>query len=585
MHDLVIANGIVVDGTGAERRRADIGIKDGKIAEIGEIGKNAAEEVIDADGRIVSPGFVDLHTHYDAQLFWDPTASPSPFHGVTTVLGGFCGFGLAPLNPDATDYLVRMLSQVEDIPLSALHAGVPCDWTQFSEFAGRLRGNTAVNAGFSIGHSAVRRVVMGERAVGEQATPEETARMQDLVRSALAQGALGFSTSHSVSHNDHHGAPVPSRYATIDEFKALAAVCGEFEGSSLEIQPGLDYDEEACEIVTSMSVAAQRTLNWNLIAVPDLSDKTKARIDRQLAMSDYARERGGEVVALTLPTGVGLHMDLYRGGVFDIITGWDKLFRMSREERLAALRDPSLRAELVTKGRTPDSAGEMLLNPEVLAVEQGMSPESAQFNGKTIAEIGRLTGKDPYDAMFDLALGDGLKTLFTCLNRDEDREAYEFRVKLWRDDRTVIGGSDAGAHVETIDSFAYFTQMIAQAVRRYGVIELEECIQMLTQGPARLMGLRKRGELRSGWHADITIFDEATIARGPIHMLHDFPTGASRLYAEAEGIDRVIVGGVPIVERGRWTGAHPGTLLERGRDTRTVGVGRRAVESELAYAE
>lgn len=574
MYDVIIRNGTLIDGTGDERRVADLAIRDGRVAEIGEIDPADAERTIDADGLIVAPGFIDLHTHYDAQVFWDPLLSPSPFHGVTTVLGGLCGFTLQPLNPDAAGYLVPMLSQVEDIPLPALEAGVPCDWNDFAGFRAGIEGRTAINCGFSTGHSALRRVVMGERAMGEAATPEDVAAMVRLLDTALAQGSLGFSTSNSTTHSDHRGGPVPSRYAHRDEFVALAAVCGGYEGAAVEIQPGLLFDEAAAALMADMSIASGRTVNWNAMFTSTLDANERDTVARQLSMSDYARARGGDVVGLTVPITAVPHFDLWRGGVFDIVPGWDRLIRLAPAERIVALRDPAFRATLRAAAYAPEAQAiqvvRQLFDPEHILVERAGNPAVNALAGQSIGRIAAARGADPFDTLLDVALEDGLQTLFTFADIGEDEATYRFRRDLWRDDRLCVGGSDAGAHVETIDTFSYFTRMIEQAVRRFGVISLEECVHHLTAAPARLAGLRDRGVLRRGAHADIVLFEEGRIARRPIERRDDFPTNASRLYAEAEGIEKVIVGGATVIDRGRDTGARPGSFLARGRDTVSV---------------
>lgn len=572
MYDLIIGNGTVIDGTGAERIRADVAVKNGKIAAIGKFSRSDADEFIDADGLIVSPGFIDIHTHYDAQLLWDPTASPSPYHGVTTIIGGLCGFTLAPITSDATDYLIRMLARVEDIPLAALHAGVHCDWTTTAQYRARLAGRVAVNAGFLAGHSTIRRVVMGERGLSERARPEDIHAMKKLLRQSISQGALGFSTSHSTSHSDHNGNPVPSRAASFEEFIALSEVCREFEGTHVEIQPGLTFDDEAAELVTAMSLASERTVSWNPMIVQDCNPETRAHVERQLRLSDHARERGGDAIALAVPTSAGFHMDLIRGTIFDCITGWDALFRMSVEDRLREFSNPERRRVLFEQARDPASPGVFMHDPDMLVVEQGFTDATRAFNGKSVGEVARMTGKSYEDAMSDIVVADELKTLFTMAEAGEDYDSYAYRVELCRDNRTVLAGSDAGAHVESIDTFAFYTHFLAQAVRKYGLLPLEEAIEMITRSPARLMGLKNRGELRPGYWADIAIFDEASIARGPVHMRNDFPTGANRLYADAIGMERVIVNGETIINKGVYTGAVPGRIFAPDTDTRTVGI-------------
>lgn len=575
--DMLIRNGTIVDGTGAPQYHADIAIAGGRIVGIGSYAPDDANDVIDADGLIVAPGFVDCHTHYDAQLFWDPLAAPSSNHGVTTVISGLCGFTLQPLTPEAAEYLVPMLSKVEDIPISALAAGVPLNWNSFAGFRAGLENRLGINAGFATGHSAIRQVVMGDRAKGEPASPEDIAKMQDLLRSCLAEGSLGFSTSNSPTHNDHLGEAVPSRHATHEEFVALASVCSEFEGSQVEVQPGIAFDEDTARLMNDMSVAAQRTVNWNAMFTIGMDAKIEKTIERQLHMSDYAREHGGRVIGLTVPVTGGAHVDLIRGcGVFDVVAGWEPFFKLSVPDRVNALKDPAyreqMRAHLQASADSGYTVAATIQSGERLMVERGATPETARFNGQTLAEIGRQTGKSPLEALFDVAVADDLQTLFTFTLVGDDAETFRKRLKLWRDDRLCVGGSDAGAHVETIDTFNYFTRMLGRAVRELGVVSLEECVHHITEAPARLMGLKDRGVLRPGAWADICIFDKDTVGTDSVETRYDFPGGAPRLYANAIGIEKVIVSGKTILDGGLPTGALPGHFLQRGHDTYTVGV-------------
>lgn len=577
IYDRLIRGGTIVDGTGAERYEADVGIKDGRIAAIGALSPQDADTVTDAGGLIVAPGFVDVHTHYDAQLFWDPLATPSSLHGVTTVIAGNCGFSIQPLSPKAAQYLVPMLSKVEDIPIVSLEAGVALDWTSFAEFRQRLTGRLGINAGFNSGHSALRQQVMGERAKGNSATMEEVGQMQALMRQCLAEGALGFSTSHSATHNDHLGEPVPSRFADYDEFIALSSVCGEFAGTHVQIQPGMDFDDFATQLMTGMSVASQRTVNWNAMFTQNFNDDTVRLINRQLAMSDHARESGGRVIGLTVPIPGGAHIDLIRGcGAFDIIPGWEPFFMLSVADRVGALKDDGYRARM--KQQLLQAAGDgfvlagTLAAGERLLVEAGVTPDVARFNGASTAEIGANSGCDAIDALFNVAIADDLRTLFTFRQVSDNRESYAKRLALWRDERLCPGGSDAGAHVETIDSFNYFTRLLADPVREHGLLNLEECVHYLTEAPAALVGLKDRGVLRQGAWADICVFDKDSVGTKAIETRADFPGGATRLFAAADGIEQVIVSGLPILKRGHATGALPGQFLQRGRDTQSVGI-------------
>jgi N-acyl-D-aspartate/D-glutamate deacylase len=569
MLDLKIINGTIVDGSGRPGYRGDVGVKDGRIVALGTLGEPAAQ-TIDASGKIVSPGFIDVHTHYDAQAFWDRALTPSSLHGVTSIFGGFCGFSIAPLHPDASDYLMRMLSHVEGMPLESLQQGVPWDWKTFGDYLGKLEGKLAVNAGFCAGHSAIRRWVMGERAVGHEATEQEIADMADLLRQSIRQGALGFSTSLSVTHNDGDSAPVPSRSASRHEVMALARVVAEFDGTIAELIPGVDFNEEVYQILTDFSLNTQRPVNWNAALIQSAKPDVIAAAEHKLKATNYARAQGAEVIALTTPQAATVRMNFFTGFILDALPDWFKLFKLPLDERMQKMRDPEYRRHLLERG-TSDEAGALrvLLAFDNLKVDEAFSDATRPYIGRTIGDIARAEGKAPFDVMLDLALADNLKTSFMPGHADNSRATFVERAKLWRDDRTVVGASDAGAHVDSIDTFAFSTMMLGLGVREYGVISLEEAVQQLTQKAAQLYGLRERGEIREGWFADLVVFDPATVGAGPTYTKFDLPAGAGRLYADAYGIEHVIVNGTPIVAHGELTGATPGTIFHPGRDTET----------------
>ncbi|HUO47196.1 MAG TPA: amidohydrolase family protein, partial [Acidimicrobiales bacterium] len=350
MHDLVIRGGTVLDGTGAPGLRADVAVDDGRVAAVvgaddagGERLEGAAE--LDAAGLMVAPGFVDLHTHYDAQLAWDPMATPSPLHGVTTVVGGNCGFSLAPCGPEHADYLARMMARVEGMPLSALEH-LDWSWTGFGDWLGRFDGAIAVNAGFLVGHSALRRAAMGDDAVGAEADGGQVAAMVALLHRSLEEGALGFSTSQAHTHNDGAGQPVPSRAATRAELEALCAVLSEHPGTTLElILPGClnGFTDEEMDLMATLSLRANRPANWNVLGVSSLNP---GAAEHQLAASDYAAARGARLVALTLPHTMKIRLSFEHGAILDGLPGWRELFALPPEARLARLRDPDERRRL-----------------------------------------------------------------------------------------------------------------------------------------------------------------------------------------------------------------------------------------------
>jgi N-acyl-D-aspartate/D-glutamate deacylase len=570
MLDVAIRGGTLVDGSGAPGRRGDLGIRDGRIAAMGDVPEQARQTVA-ASGRVVAPGFVDIHTHYDAQAFWDGTLSPSPYHGVTTVVGGNCGFSIAPLTPDAGDYLMRMLARVEGMPLESLEQGVPWDWRSFGEYLGRLEGRLAVNAGFMVGHSALRRVVMGERAVGQEASEAELAEMVELLRTSLEEGGLGFSSTVSPTHNDGDGNPVPSRHASREELVALAAAVRSFPGTTLEFLPGVGiFSEDQKRLMTDLSLAARRPLNWNVLAV---TASNADMVEAQLSATDYARERGAEVLALTVPQAMTVRINLRTGFVFDALGGWAGLFRLPLEARKAKLADPAVRKQL-DEGANSEASGILraLANWSAMRIGETFAAENRSCEGRTVGEIAQERGVAPFDAMLDIAIADDLRTSFTPPTGGEEDADWQARGRVWLDDRSIIGASDAGAHLDMIDTFAVPTRVLGNGVREHGVVSLEEGVRQLSDVPARLYGLRERGRLAQGWHADVVVFDPDTVGCGPTETRFDLPAGAGRLYADASGIGHVLVGGVEIVRDGVHTGALPGRVLRSGRDTDTVEV-------------
>ncbi|HEY6319705.1 MAG TPA: amidohydrolase family protein [Acidimicrobiia bacterium] len=567
MLDVKIRGGEVVDGTGGPRRHADVGVREGRVVAIGAVDEDATQ-TIDADGLVVTPGFVDIHTHYDAQVLWDPATTPSPFHGVTSVVGGNCGFTIAPVEPSETEYLTHMLARVEGMPLESLLAGVPYDWRSFGEYLGRLDGSLAVNAGFLVGHSALRRVVMGDDAVGNPATPDQVEAMTRLLGESLEAGGLGFSSSQATTHNDGNGDPVPSRSATPEELVALAEEAGRHEGTTLEFIPAVGgFNEGHLELMARMSAAADRPLNWNVL-VPNA-----ARADfawKALQASDYAAERGGRVIALTVPDVMRTHLTFKAGFVLDALPGWNKTMALPPDEKMRALADPAERTRLAERASSKD-AGMLrgLATWENMTIIETFAPENRELVGRKVGDIATERGQAPFDALLDVVLADQLRTVLLPPIAGNDEASWELRRDIWRDKRAVVGASDAGAHLDMLSTFTYSTAML-RSCRERGLMPLEEAVQLLTDRQARLYGIRERGRVVEGWHADLVVLDPERVAPSPVVWRNDLPAGAGRLYAGAEGIEHVLVNGVEIARGGELTGARPGTLLRSGRDTETV---------------
>ncbi|HEY8525825.1 MAG TPA: amidohydrolase family protein [Acidimicrobiales bacterium] len=570
MLDLAIRGATIVDGTGAPGRQGDIGVADGRIVAVGTVEDDAAE-TLDAGGLVVAPGFIDPHTHYDAQLFWDPTASPSNVHGVTSIVAGNCGFTLAPLRAEDADYVRRMMVKVEGMPLAALEAGVDWQWETFAEYLDRLDGAIGVNAGFMVGHCALRRYVMGADAIGNEATPEQVEAMVRLLHEAIEAGGLGFSTTLASSHSDGDGQPVASRHASRDELLALCAAVGEHPGTFLEgaFEGGLDtFTDEEIDLVAAMTAAAGRSLNWNVLTVDSAAPD---RVPRQLQASDEAAARGGRVVALTMPVLVPMNMNFGTFCALWLIPGWGDVMRLPLEEKRAKLADPAVRRELLAKSRSEEAGVfRRLTGWDQYVIGDTFSEANEGLSGRIVADIAAERGQEPFDTLLDIVAADDFRTVLWPRPTDNDAESWRMRQEVWDDPRTMIGGSDAGAHLDRMCGSTYTTRLLADTLRGRKLVSLERAVQMLTQEPARLFGLQGRGEIAVGNHADLVVFDPETVGAENARLVADLPGGSARLTAGSEGIVRVYVAGTATVEDGKATGATPGRILRSGRDTVTV---------------
>jgi N-acyl-D-aspartate/D-glutamate deacylase len=569
--DLVIRGGILVDGTGSPRRVADIAVNSGRIIGIGEDATNLAStagRIVDVDGLVVAPGFIDVHTHYDAQALWDPTLSPSPLHGVTTLFAGNCGFSLAPMSADIADYMVRMLARVEGMPLESLRAGVQPTWSTTEEYLQGFDRGLAANAGFMVGHSALRRVVMREESTQRVATDAEIEAMRLLLRQGLAAGAMGFSSTWSKTHSDADGVPVPSRHADVRELLALAAVAGEFQGTSVEFlseASGGAFAQGDLDIMTDMSVAAGRPLNWNLMA-PSAENLDVCRT--KLEAGTHASSKGGRVVALVMPSRPSVRVSFASGFVLDSLQGWAPTMVLPIEEKRKVLSDPEQRRRLRELSKLPSTVQRWSDWPTRFIMET-FTPQTQQYEGRAVAEIAAAEGKEPFDALLDIALADGLRTTFGDIPKADTTADWEARAEIIRDPRSLIGGSDAGAHLDMLGTFNYATELLAHGVREFGAFSLEEGVKHLTSEPARLYGLRDRGVVAVGSAADLVVLDPDVVASQPLSTLDDLPANGSRIYAGAIGIAHVFVAGTETVTSGEFTGILPGRVLRSGADTVT----------------
>jgi N-acyl-D-aspartate/D-glutamate deacylase len=573
MYDYVIRGATVVDGTGAPGRQADVAVDGGTVVAVGDVEEQGRTE-LDAGGLVVTPGFVDPHTHYDAQLFWDPTASPSNIHGVTTIVGGNCGFTLAPIRAADADYMRRMMAKVEGMPLPALEHGVTWDWETFGDYLARLDGNLAVNAGFLVGHCALRRYVMGADSIGNEANADQVADMVRLLDESIDAGALGFSSSQSYTHSDGDGNPIASRFASTDEVLALCEATGRHAGTTLEyITDGcLDgFSDEEIARMAQMSARARRPLNWNVLTVDSRSPE---KVEHQLSASDAAAAAGGRIVALTMPTLVPMNMSFRNYCALFMLPDWGPIMSLPVPERIAKLRDPETRAFMNERAQSPD-AGVFRRLASWANYELGdtFSPATKALKGRRIKDLAAARGTSPFDTLLDIVIADDLRTILWPIPSDGDPDSWKLRAEVWNDGRAMIGGSDAGAHLDRMLGSQYTTAFLADSLRGRKLVTLERAVQLMTDAPARLFGLKGRGRIEVGGRADLVVFDPETVGATKARLVEDLPGGTARLFADSIGVVRVLVNGTETVVDGTATGALPGALVRSGRDTDTVTTG------------
>ncbi|MFF7761243.1 MULTISPECIES: N-acyl-D-amino-acid deacylase family protein [Streptomyces] len=573
MLDHVIKGAAVVDGTGAPAFTADVGIRDGRIAAVGDV-REEARSSEDATGLVLAPGFVDPHTHYDAQLFWDPYATPSLNHGVTTVAAGNCGFTLAPLNParpEDADYTRRMMSKVEGMSLVALEEGAPWSWNSFGEYLDALEGRIAVNAGFMVGHCALRRYVMGPDAVGGQPSEEQLAEIVRLLHEAMDAGAWGFSTTQSSTHSDGDGKPVASRHALPAELLALSRAVGEHEGTQIEaiVAGCLDqFSDAEIELFVEMSAAAGRPLNWNVLTI---DSAVPERVPRQLFASERARKAGGRVVALTMPILTPMNMSLGTFCALNLIPGWGPVLALPVPERIERLRDPDVQKELLRHSQAKEAGVfRRLTNFGRYVIGDTYSEQNRGLSGRVVEDIAAERGLEPFAALVEICAADDLRTVLWPMPTDNDPASWAMRAEAWQHEDVLLGGSDAGAHLDRMCGAPYTTRFLGDCLRGRKLTSLEQAVKMLTDDPAQLFGLRERGRIEEGFHADLVLFDPERIAAGTATLVHDLPGDSPRLDSKAIGIRAVWVNGVEAIRDDVVSGAVPGRVLRSGRDTRTV---------------
>ena len=551
-YDLLIKNGTVVDGTGAPKRHADVAVKNGRIVEIGAI-KDSAMQVIDAEGQIVCPGFVDPHTHYDAQITWDRLLSSSAEHGVTTAVMGNCGVGIAPCKPEARELLIGDLVNVEGMEKEVLSAGVHWDFETFPEYLNAAEKNGGgINRAFLLPLAPLRTYVMGAEATERAATSEETHTMTALVAEAVHAGAVGFSTTAMLSHIGHGGKPFAARVASRDE---LAAYCGVLKKAgrgvieiALTKQFGRLQDDEY-ELLDFMLTQSNRPVTW--LSLHNMAGRPSA-VQEVLDKAAPLIARGGIPQILTRP--LVSDMNLQRPFQLSEMTSAKAIFNAPLEQQLKIYADPAFRTafkEELKLGRKWSSKG--------ITVFKVSNPKLKAYEGATIGDIAQNLNQDPDTVFFDMAVEDKLEMKCVVPRANTDRARI---ADVLNDPRTMIGLSDAGAHVDMFAEAGYTTYLLGHWVRDQQALSMEAAVKRITQDPADYFGFRDRGRLTAGAAADIVVFDADRIGSPErASLVRDLPAGGARMVAKASGISHVVVNGAALYRDGKHTGDFPGQVL------------------------
>ena len=555
--DILIKDGLIVDGTGAPAYRGNVAVKDGKIASVGN-GTETADRVIDADGKAVAPGFWDMHTHYDAQLLWDPIATSTCWHGVTTVIMGNCGFTIAPCKPEDQEWMARMLARVEGMDIGVLKRTLPWPWESFGEYLDTLDKGIGLNAIAQVGHSAVRRYVMGDDASEREATAEEIEKMKAVIAESLAAGGAGLTTSRGFSHWDGDGRPVPSRAAALDEFMDLAAVLKGTKVGFIEMAAGSEFTHTLSEgraRLKRLTEISGRPVCWSAISAT--LDKPDAW-EQRLADFNALRAEGVPFFALGYTQPDDFEFNFRFTNVFDRFPKWQKVLMLGREEKLRAMRDPETRAILREEMKSDPLPGLPARWNRIVLVKAA-TPKYERFNMMKVSDIAADLGKDPLDTAFDIALDEDLGTQMRLLDaRNPDENVIPAVLST---PHIAAGFTDAGAHLITEVNTGFCTRLLGYWVREKQAMTLEHAVRLITGVPAEESGITDRGFLKEGLAADITIFDPRTVNTSAREFVDDMPGGATRLVQHAKGIEYTLVNGRVLLEHGKHSGDLPGRTL------------------------
>jgi N-acyl-D-aspartate/D-glutamate deacylase len=571
MHDLLIRGARIVDGAGGAAFAGNVGVRDGRISYVGP-DTQSARTTIDARGRYLAPGFIDIHTHYDAQITWDPWIRPHSQHGVTTYICGNCGFTLAPVTSKALDYLVPMLAKVEGIPHASLVAGAKLNWNSTGEMLAYLDGKVGVNIGFMTGHSTLRTNVMGERAHSNETSRSDIDQMKKLLKQSLAEGSLGFSSSHIETHKDHEGEDVPSLHASRDELLELMTVVKDYEGTTTGyVLTGRPPSDDDMRFMAQVSLASGRPYSWPLLTHGQVPHEVSLR---KMRATDVARAMGAELRVQSPSCPLETYVNFKSGLGYDQFPGlWNGIYRKPHADRIAAFADQSLRRQLEQDALSVPAGDNtsFMAQWDRFRIEGVQSEKNQKYVGRMVRDIAKEQGKNSFNALLDIVVEDKLRTVLLSVDENRDvRALWSTLVDTMRDTRTVWGGDDGGAHLDALEAYSHGTRFIENAVRKYGLMPIEEAIYHFTLAQAQFMGIRDRGVIAVGAYADLVLFDLDRVRTKPVEFRSDFPANGERLYTGAEGFDYVIVNGKPIIAEGVYTTALPGAVLRAGKDTYTV---------------
>ena len=555
-YDVLIRNGRIIDGSGMPAFRGDVGVKAGKIVEMGKLSGPAAKTV-DADGCVISPGFIDNHCHYDAQVTWDPLCSYSCDHGATSVVIGNCSLALAPLKPGAAERVAEFLSYVEAIPMEVLRT-IDFDWETIPQYMDKLDRRLGVNVGTLIGHSTVRHYVMGAACQEREANADELKAMQKVVRDGMEAGALGLSVSRNQGHYDPQGVHIPALWASEDELFALGDVLREL-GTGV-IQSGGGRDAEMKNgLMSRLSEATGRTVLYNNLGH---SVRKPEQWKQHMARLEETTRRGIRAYPLCTPNRTTQHFTMRNCQVFRGTPTWHPILLASDAEKLAAYCDPAVRRKLHEE--VIEFKAEIPGMPfgrnwyDYMWVEKPALAKNAGLIGKSIRQIAEAQGKGIIDAFLDLVVEENLDTALMSGELNVDDAAV---AEILNCPNAVVGLSDGGAHVQFHGGYGYSTRLLGEWVREKHIMSLERAVRRLTFESASAFGLYDRGLLRPGMVADITVFDPDTVRPLPEEVVHDFPGGGWRVREPAAGIRATVVNGEVLLEDGKHTGALPGRVL------------------------